>query len=114
VDPSRLLFLTGTVTHRTTNTTVVDEMGDPTTTTTSAEWKCWIEQVQRSEQTINTDVQQSRWRLYLELAADGQVAGGDAIEVQGVAYEFDGPPWPAFNPRTRQVTHLEADVRRTT
>lgn len=38
---------------------------------------------------------------------------GDALIVDGISYELVSDPWEARNPRTRQVTHIEAVVRRT-
>lgn len=110
MDPRRLLNLTCTVTSRT-QTATPDAMGDPTYTETTDEWRCWLQQEQRSEDTVNTDVQQQRWTLFLE--SDALVTGSDLVTVGGVVYEFDGPPWPATHPRSGVVTHLEATVRRT-
>lgn len=113
MDPSRLLTLVGTFTERIAGSST-DEMGDPTTTQTETTWRCWLQQDQRQENTVNTDVQQSRWTLFIEPAAEGPVSGRGTVTIASITYEFDGPPWPAHNPRLGRTTHLEATLRRTT
>lgn len=93
-------------------TGAVDGFGDPTNATTTKSFKCWLSQQQRSELTANENTQQETWALYLEPAAL-DVTGFDRVTVDGITYEFEGPPWPARNPRTGQLTHLECTVRRT-
>lgn len=89
-----------------------DGFGDPTIVTTTRTLACWLSQRQRSEVTGNADTQQETWDLYLEPAA-ADIDGLGRVTVDGIVYELDGPPWPALNPRTRQITHVEATVRRT-
>lgn len=113
MDPTRLLTKSCTVTHRSPSPTLKDGMGDPLIVTTTETFACWLSQESRSENTVNADVQQQTWSLYLEPAAV-TVQGDDVVTVDAVAYEVDGPPWPAHNPRTSIVTHIEATVRRTT
>lgn len=72
----------------------------------------WYEQTQRDEDTANTDQQSERWRLFLEPAAAGQVSGSATVAIGGGEFELEGPPWSATNPRTTQVTHVEATMRR--
>lgn len=112
MDVRRLLSQTVTVTRVATDSTTVDDMGDPTTTTTTATFRGYVWQTSRSDETANTDVQTEDWRLVLERSAVGQIDGGDRVTVDGVEYEVDGPPWPALNPRTNRVEFIEADVRR--
>lgn len=47
------------------------------------------------------------------LPAGTDVQGDDAVQVDGEVYELVGEPWEARNPRTRQVSHIEATARRT-
>jgi hypothetical protein len=109
--PERL-FPSDVTVHRVTQDGPPDEMGDPTEQTISTEHpragSVW--QVQRSEETANTDVQLEQWRGVLR--RDLVVDGTDRIEVEGITFELDGPPWPARNPRTGRVEFLEVTLRR--
>lgn len=107
-----LLAQTATATLVSTSTTL-DDMGDPATATTTATYRCLLQQSSRREDTANRDVQIGDWNLYLEPAA-AVLEGGDRVEIDGVSYELDGPPWPTFHPRTRSVQHVEASVKRVT
>lgn len=107
---AHLLTSTATVTV-VADTGSPDAFGDPTPTTSTQTFACWLSQTQRSEATANADVQHETWVLYLEVAAAG-VEGFDRVTVDGITYELDGPPWPARNPRTRLVTHVECTLRR--
>lgn len=114
MNPTHLMPLTGTVTTHVTDAANVDQMGDPLTVETEHSFKCWWQQDTREESDQLTDVQRERLRLFLEPAAAGVVDGSAEITIDGIGYVFDGPPWPARNPRTNVVTHVEADVRRST
>lgn len=94
-----------------TDTGPPDQFGDPTQATVTRTFRCWLSQSQRAEQTVGTDLQLDTWWLYLEAAA-AAVTGYDRATVDGIVFELDGPPWPALNPRTRQVTHVECTVKR--
>ena len=107
-----LLTSTAVVTFTTADPDVLDDFGDPTTTTTSRSFRCWLSQIHRAEATSNQDVQQETWVLYLDATA-ADVDGFDRVTVDGKTYDVAGPPWPAINPRTRQLTHVECTVRRT-
>ena len=50
----------------------------------------------------------SRWRVWL--AADVELSGWDAIELNGVVYELDGDPAQMWSPLTRSVHHVECEV----
>lgn len=110
MNPSTLLTSTATV-DLVEPTGPVDGFGDPTEVITSKSFKCWLSQTSRSEDTANANSQQELWDLFLEPAAVA-VDGWDRVTVDGKAFELDGPPWPALNPRTQTVTHLECKVRR--
>jgi hypothetical protein len=115
MDPTRLMTLPCTLYPRAVGSS--DEYGDQvlvdgTPVVLDGDPGCWIEQTQRSERTDNQNEQAETFSLYLP--SDADVSGLDRIEVEGVSYELDGPPWRAFNPRTRQYTHLQATVRRVT
>lgn len=113
--PARLFPSTITV-HHVTQDGPADEMGDPTeeTTTTTVQRGAFVWQVQRSDETGNTDVQSDEWRGALRRTLAGLVDGGDRIEVEGSTFEVEGPPWPARNPRTNRIEFLEVTLRRTT
>lgn len=112
--PERL-FPSAVTVHRVTQDGPPDEMGDPTeevvSTTYARAGSVW--QVQRSDETANTDVQYEEWRGALRRDLEGLVDGTDRIEVEGVTFELEGPPWPARNPRTGRIELLEVTLRRT-
>jgi hypothetical protein len=56
-------------------------------------------------------VSDTRWNLFLP--AGTEISSGDTVTVDGCAYEVEGDPWPARNPRTHEQSHVEAVVRRT-
>jgi hypothetical protein len=112
MDPRRLLSLNGIITTRS-RSGVADDLGDRSyTVLTRGPYKCWIWQTRRYEDTVNQDTQAEDYGIAIELAAAGQFTGGDAITIQNVVYEFDGPPWDAFHPLLRRVTHIEATLKR--
>lgn len=112
---ARLLTLDAVVTNpeAVDGDTPKDAFGDPVPAQADpVTFKGWYEQVQRSEDTAGTDQQSEKWRVFLEPAAAGQVDGSASVAFAGVAFELDGPPWAATNPRTTQVTHVEATAKR--
>lgn len=109
---AHLLNMTGTV-MRTVHDGPADMFGDPTETSSTATFRCWIAQRMRDEDTVGRDLQAQEFDLYLEPAAAGQVEGSDRIAVAGTTYELVGPPWPAVNPRTGETSHVVATIRRT-
>lgn len=112
MDPTRLMNQTGTISYITGDTTA-DEMGNPTETIDTGEYCCWLWQTSRSENTANADVQQETFLVGLDPAAEPFAGTVKTIEINGVNYDFEGPPWPVTHPRSGVVTHLEATVRRT-
>lgn len=117
MNPSGLLPLTATVTQ-VEQTGPPDAFGDPTEVTTTATFKCWIwrggAQSAITESTANQNLQSDEYLIALEPAAEGEIDGTDRVTVNGITYEVDGPLWPALNPRTNQVSHIEGVLRRTT
>jgi hypothetical protein len=112
VNVERLLNLTASVT-RVVRDGTEDAFGDPTETTLTATYRCWLAQAGADEATVNQDVQREDFALYLEAGASGGIDGTDRVTVGGVEYEVVGPPWSAINPRTGQTTHVVATIRRT-
>lgn len=92
-----------------------DEMGDPTEETTSTTYRragyAW--QTSRDDRTINANTQVEEWRAVLHRRLLGLVDGTDRLEIEGIEFELDGPPWPARNPRTSRIEFLEVTLRRT-
>lgn len=112
---ARLLTLDAVVTNpeAVDEDTPKDAFGDPAPTPADPlTFKGWYEQIQRSEDTASTDQQSEKWRVFLEPAAAGQVDGSASVAFAGAGFELDGPPWAATNPRTTQVTHVEATAKR--
>lgn len=113
MNPERLMTLPCTITH-VAQDGAVDVYGNPTDTTTTTVLTgspgCWIEQVRRSEDTVDKDQQVGQWHGYFPPAVE--LDGSDRVEALGDVYEVDGPPWPAWNPRLRRVTHIEATLAR--
>lgn len=110
MDPTRLMTQQATITHVADVATGADEYNNPTYPTSTATVRCWLHQTQRSERTAEADTQIETWRLYLPPGTS--VDGPDKVAVDGVTYELDGPPWPAFNPRLHRVTHIECTLRK--
>lgn len=110
MDPTRLMTLTATITHVAQTGAPDADYGNPTDQTTTSTALCELQQQQRAEDTVDADRQSETWTLFIE--PDATIDGGDRIEIAGVSYEVDGPPWRARNPRTQELTHIEALVRR--
>lgn len=110
MDPTRLMTRTATISHVEPDPDNPDAYGNPGLVTSVTTAACEIQQVSRSEDTVNTAQQSEDWSLFVH--PDALVEGSDRIVVDGVAYELVGPPWPARNPRTGVVSHIEAQVRR--
>lgn len=103
---AQLLNRSCTITHRVAGATR-DEYGNnvPDETTTST--VCELQQRQRTE-TPDGTIARASWLLVLP--ADTEIASGDTVTVGTVAYEVDGDPWTARNPRTGDDSHIEATV----
>jgi hypothetical protein len=108
MDPSRLMTQTATLHHVT--ETGVDVYNDPTTTETTSTVGCLLQQRTRIEQTAGGQI--STETLVLFLPAGTTVDALAYVTVDGLDYQLDGPPWPAFNPRSQAVSHIEAQVKR--
>jgi hypothetical protein len=86
-----------------------DRMGDPTLTESTTAAVCYCEQRQRSETTVNGDVQAQEWLVMFPVGT--AVAGSDLVTVGTLVLEVVGPPWPVRNPRTQTQSHIEATCR---
>lgn len=88
-----------------------DEMGDPSWVETTTEAKGYLYQTSRSDQTAGQELGFQEFRLVLDAGAVADHAS--RVIIDGTTYEVYGDPWYALNPRTKEVSHLEATVRRT-
>lgn len=117
MNAQRLMTLEATITRRTMPADPdVDEYGNPIPTETTITVACELQQASRSEQTVDANWQIGDWNLYLAPTdSDGnetELDGSDTVTVDGVPYEVVGPPWPARNPRTGVLSHIEARLRK--
>lgn len=116
MDPTRLMTQPATITPRVVAADPDDyndeilEDGEPIELDGSSGHGVFLSQRDRSESGDAENVTTETWALYLPHDID--VDATATITVDDVTYEFDGPPWRAYNPRLRRVTHLEATVRR--
>lgn len=89
----------------------VKDWENATRTTT----KGWVSQqgaVGRPASLENIEMREaevSSWMVYLMPNED--VTPYDRIEWEGISFEVEGPPNPAYSPRTRSVHHKEVRVR---
>lgn len=72
---------------------------------------CELQQAQGFRSESEDQVSDNRWILFLP--AGTTVGAADTVTIDGEAYEFLAAPWPARNPRTGVVSHIEATVCRT-
>lgn len=106
---SSLLNRVCTLVYRTEDGTP-DAFGNPTIDITAVAAVCEVQQRQRDERTVAGEVATTYWAVYLP--ADTTVDDLAAVIVDGDVYELLGPPWPARNPRTQTVSHVEATAVR--
>lgn len=109
MDPTRLMTQTATL-HHVTQTGDADEYNDPTTEETTETVACLLQQRTRIEANGLAVTSTDTWALYLP--AGTTVDTLDYVTVDGIDYQIDGRPWPAFNPRARAVSHIEATLKR--
>jgi hypothetical protein len=116
MDPSRLMTQPATITPRHPaddpdeyNDEVLED-GDPIELDGTVGTGVLLQQSSRTENINGANVVVETLTLFLPIA----VAFGDrdAITVDGVTYEADGPPAHMWNPRLKRYTHVEASVKR--
>lgn len=88
-----------------------DAYGDPTWVDFTEDALCYAEQASASEPG-DPNYQADEWRFVFDESVG--LDGVDAIDKDGSRFEVIGPPWPAYNPRTRTVHHVELRARATT
>ncbi len=69
--------------------------------------KGWVSQSSRSEVIDGREAQVSSWVLFLH--PDAVLDGLDRVRWEGITFEVDGPPNPAWTPRG--LHHYEAPLR---
>lgn len=74
---------------------------------TSSTVKGWVSQSSRSEVIGDREAQVSSWSLFLH--PDATITGKARVIWEGITFEVDGPPNPAWTPRG--VHHYEVPLR---
>lgn len=69
----------------------------------------YLEQMQSVETMTDRDVSVGDWVAYLPVGTD--VNAQDRIVFGSQTFEVDGEPWQVYNPRIRQVDHLQAKLK---
>lgn len=108
MNPANLIQLDGTLTS-VTPTGDPDPYNNPTDETTTATVKCWFEQIQATEDTVDSAQLSETHRLFFRAGIDP--TGWDRLAVAGHTFEILGPPWTAMHPRTGAESHIEAKGR---
>ncbi len=90
-----------------------DELGNETTKAVEFETVCDLQQQGGFHSESTDEISDTRWVLYL--LPDAVIGLGDTVEVEAEGeFEVFGEPWRARNPATRQISHIEVALRRTT
>lgn len=88
----------------------IDESGDETYTSTTVETVCEIQQRRRDEPDAQGEFSDTDWLGIFP--AGTALDTSDTVSVDDATFEVVGDPWPARNPRTRTVSHVEASLRK--
>lgn len=92
------------------NTAGTDRYGNTVpSTASSVAIVGYLEQLQSVETMTDRDVSVGDWVAYLP--ADTAVNAQDRIVFGSQTFEVDGEPWQVYNPRIRQVSHLQAKLK---
>lgn len=87
-----------------------DKYGKAIPVEDTVETVCEVQQDTREEPGDQGELSDTRWRAFFPAGTDLSTA--DSVSVEGLGdFEFVGDPWPARNPRTRQISHVEATLR---
>lgn len=107
---STLVNRTCTITRRSPSA-AKDTYGNAIPGTSTVTTVCEIQQQpRRADAETTDDLSDTLWLgIFLPGTA---IDASDAVTVDGLKYEVSGAPWPARNPRTRAVSHIEANLRR--
>lgn len=90
-----------------------DEYGDEIPETIEIETVCEIQKQKRIAEETPAEISDTRWSVFF--LAGEEVGSGDRLRTvdDDLTYEIEGDPWRVRNPRTQQVSHIEATARRT-
>lgn len=92
------------------NGATTDRYGNTVPSTTSTQSTLgYLEQLQSVETLADRDVSVGDWVAYLP--ADLNINAQDRIVFGSQTFEVDGEPWQVYNPRIRQVSHLQAKLK---
>jgi hypothetical protein len=89
----------------------VDGYGNKIPTEMATKTVCELQQAQAFQSESEDQVSDTRWTLILP--AGTEISAADTVTINGEDYEVLADPWPARNPRTQTVSHIEAKVCRT-
>jgi hypothetical protein len=99
-----------TIEHRT-QVGPPDDYGTPTDVIVTEDVLCEVQQRSRNESEGMAEVGIEQW--FLCLPPFVSVTTLDRVVIDGLRYEFVGPPWPVRHPRTGAASHVECTVKRT-
>lgn len=112
MNPRHLLTLPCTIQNRATGA-AQDGFGNPVLAA-SGEPVETVMELQQQGRTEDDDRGQVGEATWLAIWPAGTTVDEYAqVTTGGATYEVVGPPWAARNPRTRQASHVEATLRRT-
>lgn len=106
---SELITRPCTITHRSSGQQT-DSYGNEIPTETTTTTVCELQQRRRDEPTGEGEVSSTDWVAFF-LPGEA-LTTADRLTVDGETYELVGDPWTARNPRTGDVSHIEASVRK--
>lgn len=86
-----------------------DAYGNATETETTSSVLCELQQQRRDETGEPGVWQVGTYRVFFPKGTE--VHGADRLVVDGDTYDFEGPPWKVWNPRTGTFSHWEATVK---
>ena len=87
-----------------------DEYGNPTTLAVSVPTVCELQQSGAREE-LDGNVQVVTWLVFLPASAPAR--GWDALDVDGRVLELNGDAWAVRNPRTGELSHVQAYLTET-
>ncbi len=92
----------------------VDEYGNDTIVDAGAATpvRGLIQQASTVEYLNDRDTTVTQWKAFLP--AGTAVTSLDTLTFQGQTFQVTGAPYPVFNPRSRQVSHLEMNLTEVT
>ena len=100
--------MTKTATLRAVTSSGVDEYGNPTLVESASSCPCHVRPLSTDE--LRDGISSERWKLYLPPTATLDV--DDRISVDGENFEVVTVPTARYNPRSRMVEAIEAEIER--